>query len=286
MSAQSLSVSDSTPILVIRETAAYQRIDAITWDGKAVGKLPFDAGDSISNPAANLFAGRGTIRDRRGAVVATGSFAGKFFSGTWADDEVHFCLITPFNNPGPSGVPTTLHLFDARTGNSRDVVQVGTLNEQTIVRVAACSTESDRAVVVQSAGQGDGTAQYWVIELSTGKIVWTHKFQESSGLHVQVVSSRDGQIIAESQGQSSTLFGLDGALIGHIAGSVQIFCWDGSLLWSTPAPATDLRGLSGSAMAAPCGRDRAARGSTSAAMRPSPMARVSRSAYITLPTPT
>ena len=227
--ARNLSVSDSTPILVIRDPAAPQQVDEITWDGKAVGKLPFATEGFSPNPAANLFASGGTIVDRSGVVVASGSFGFKYFQGTWADDEVHFCLITPFDNPGPSGVPTTLHLVDAHTGSSRDVVRVGTLNEQTSVRVAACSTEFDRAVVVQSGGQGVGTAQYWVIELSTGKIVWTHNFQETSGPAVQVVSSRDGQTIAESQQQGATLFGLDGAVIGHITGSVQIFCWDGSL---------------------------------------------------------
>ena len=226
---QKLSVSDSTPILLIRETSAYQKIDAITWDGKAAGTLPFDLGDSLPNPAANLFASAGVIRDRSGAVVASGSFGGKFFSGTWADDEVHFCLMTPVDNPGAGGLPTTLKLFDARAGTARDVLKVGTLYNQTFMSVAACSVEFDRAVVVQSAGQGIGTAQYWVVELSTGKILWTHNFQESKGLPVQIVSSRDGQTVAESQGLTSTLFGLDGAAIGHIAGSVQIFCWDGSL---------------------------------------------------------
>jgi hypothetical protein len=227
--AQNLSVSDSTPILVIRDTLAYQKIGAITWDGKAVGKLPFDSGDSLSNPAANLFASVSTIRDRSGAVVASGSFGAKFFSGAWADDEVHFCLMTPFDNPGDAGVPTTLKLFDTRAGTARDVLQIGTLHSQTFVTVAACSVEFDRAVVVQSAGQGIGTAQYWVVELSTGKLLWTRNFQESKGLPVQIVSSRDGQTIAQSQGQGSTLFGPNGAVVGHIAGSVQIFCWDGSL---------------------------------------------------------
>jgi hypothetical protein len=227
--APNLSVSDSTPILVIRDSLAFQQIDAITWDGKAVGKLPFAVDGFSPNPAANLFASGGTIRDRSGAVLASGSFGFKFFQGTWADDEVHFCLITPLDNPGPSGVPTTLHLIDAHTGSSREVVKIGTLNEQTSVMVAACSVQFDRAVVVQSAGQGVGTAQYWVVELSTGKILWSHNFQESKALPVQIVSSRDGQTIAESQGQSSALFGLGGAVIGHIAGSVRIFSWDGSL---------------------------------------------------------
>ncbi len=227
--AQNLSVPDSTPILVIRETMAYHQIEAITWDGKAVGTLPFDAGDSRPNPAGNLFASAPSIRDRRGAILASGGFGAKFFSGTWADDEVHFCLMTPFDVPGVAGVPTTLKLFDARAGTARDVLQIGTVNSLTFMSVAACSVEFDRAVVVQSAGQGIGTTQYWVVQLSTGKILWTHNFQESKAQAVEVVSSRDGQTIAESQGQSSMLFGLDGVVVGHIAGAVHIFCWDGSL---------------------------------------------------------
>jgi len=227
--ARNLSVSDSTPIILIRETSAYRKIDAITWDGKAAGTLPFDAADSIPNPAANLFASASVIRDRSGAVVASGSFGGKFFSGTWADDEVHFCLMTPFDTRGAGGDPTTLKLFDARSGTAKDVVQVGTVYNQTFMSVAACSVEFDRAVVVQSAGQGIGTAQYWVVELSTGKILWTHKLQASTAQPVQIVSSRDGQTIAETQGKNSTLFGLDGKVIAHVDGSVRIFCWDGSL---------------------------------------------------------
>jgi len=107
------------------------------------------------------------------------------------------------------------------------VLQIGTLYNQTSVTVAACSVQFDRAVVVQSAGQGTETAQYLVVQLSTGKILWTHQFIRSRP--VQIVSSRDGQTIAESQGQSSTILGPDGEVTGHIAGSVRIFCWDGSL---------------------------------------------------------
>ena len=50
---------------------------------------------------------------------------------------------------------------------------------------------------------------FLAMDLNTGKILWTHNFQESKGLPVQIVSSRDGQTVAESQGLTSTLFGLD-----------------------------------------------------------------------------
>ena len=225
-----LTVSDTTPILLIRETSSNQRNIAITWGGKPAGRLPFDSAGYSPNPAANFFASGGAVVDRSNHLLATGTFGFKYFQGTWADDEVHFCLMTPVDNPtNPNGVPTTLKLVEAQGGTSRDVVQVGKLYEQNGISVAACSVEFDRAVVVESAGQGVGTAQYWVVELSTGKILWTHNFQETTGAPIYVVSSRDGQTVAETDGTNTTLYGLDGAVIGHITGAVKTFCWDGSL---------------------------------------------------------
>jgi len=226
--ARGLTVSDSTPILVYYELVNFEKVTAITWDGTAAGTLPFAANDYVSNPTGTLFASGGEIRDRKGTVIAEGHFGAKFFSGTWADDEFHFCQVVPFDYLTPNGTPATLQLV-APGQAPKDIANVGRVYEQTSLRVAACSVEFDRAVVVQSGGQGIGTAQYWVVQLSTGKILWTRNFQESKGSPIQVVSSRDGQTIAESQGQSTTLFGLDGAVIGHLAGAVQIFCWDGSL---------------------------------------------------------
>jgi len=245
-----LSVADSTPIIVYHDPSSFDQIDGITWDGTASGKLLLNTAGFSSNPAANLFVTGNAVRDRKGALVASGTFGFKYFQGMWADDEVHLCVMTPFNNPGGTGLQTTLQLVDAHTASTRTVVRVGTLYNQTTMTVAACSTEFDRAVVVQSAGQGIGTAQYWVVELSSGKILWTHNFQESTAPPVRVVSSRDGQTIAEVQGQDSTLFGLDGRAIGHMAGAVQTFCWDGSLALVDAAngggPATIVRVSDGS----------------------------------------
>lgn len=230
-----LTVSDSTPILLLYETSAYHRINVVTWDGRTAGVLPFDTGGYSSNPAANLFVSAYEVRDRNGKLLAQGNFGAKFFAGTWADDEEHFCLMSPFDNPGASGVATTLKLIDARSGvAAQDTVHVGTLYNQTNVTVAACSLEFDRAVVVQSGGQGVGTAQYWVVQLSTGKILWSHQF-DLNALPVQVVASRDGQTIAESQaagasGQwNATVYGALGQRLGNIAGAVVGFSWDGSL---------------------------------------------------------
>jgi hypothetical protein len=228
-----LTVSESTPILLYDEQVNYTRTIAITWDGKPAGQLPF-VGNYTANPAGTLFASAGQIVDRDGAIRSSGSFGAKFFSGTWADDETDFCLITPFENPTSDGVPTTLWLVDSRVGLAHRVASLGTLYNQTFMRVAACSVEFDRAVVVQSSGQGIGTAQYWVVQISTGKILWTHSFQETNSPPIQVVSARDGQTVAETDGRHTTLFGLDGEVVGHLAGSVQVFCWDGSLALVDP----------------------------------------------------
>ena len=228
-----ITVSESTPILVYDEQVNYTRTIAITWDGKPAGRLPFD-GNYTANPAGTLFASAGQIVDRAGTIRSSGSFGAKVFSGTWADDETDFCLITPIDNPTSGGVPTTLWLVDSHFGLAHRVAQLGTLYNQTFVRVAACSVEFDRAVVVQSSGQGIGTAQYWVVQISTGKILWTHNFQETNSPPIQVVSTRDGQTVAETDGRNTTLFGLDGQVIGHLAGSVQVFCWDGSLALVDP----------------------------------------------------
>lgn len=225
-----MTVSDSTPVIMIADPSALETV-AVTWDGKQGGTFPPSINSGfIANPAATLFASASGVRDRSGKLLAQGNFGGKFFSGTWADDEEHFCLMWPLDNPGAGGIATTLKLIDARSGvAAQDTVHIGTLYNQTYVNVATCSLEFDRAVVVQSAGQGIGTAQYWVVQLSTGKILWTRKPFEGNGLPpIQIVSSRDGRTIAESQGQSSTLYGSDGAQIIHLDGAVQMFSWDGT----------------------------------------------------------
>jgi len=232
-----LNVPDSTSIITFGDPAKPGQIDGVTWDGKQYGVLPYQP-TGQGNPANNLFAGQTEIRDRSGKLVASGTFGAKYFGGTWADDEVHFCQMVPFDNPGAGGLPTTLQIVDARLGGARDVDKVGTLYNQTFVSVAACSVEFDRAVLYQSGGQGMGIAQYWVVSLSTGKILWTRNFQETTVL-VRLVSSRDGQYVAESRATVSvngsqttwttTILGPDGATVSHLDGSVLAFSWDDSV---------------------------------------------------------
>jgi hypothetical protein len=71
--------------------------------------------------------------------------------------------------------------------------------------------------------------QYWVVQLSTGRVLWTHDLRGSKTI-ARVVASRDGQYVAEVQSTgTTTIYGQNGSAVGHVAGSVEGFSWDGSL---------------------------------------------------------
>ena len=240
-----LNVPDSTPVILYYDPADPHQVDGMTWDGKTRGKMASLTGiTAVANPANNLFATATEIRDRQGKLTAAGTFGSKFFAGTWADDEIHICAMVPFDTASPDGAATTLRLLDSRVGGGRDIVKVGRVYQQAAIWVAACSVEFDRAVVVQSGGQGVGTNRYWVIQMSTGKILWTHTF-DPNALPVQIISSRDGQFIAEEQATASgsvtvwnsTVVGPDGTVAAHLKGAVYGFCWDGSLAVVDPGGA-------------------------------------------------
>ena len=226
---QLLQVPATTPVILFHDSVDRQQIDGVTWDGSARGRVGVtDTGMGfVQNPAGTLYGWTGSVRDRTGAVVGTVPASPNFksFPGTWADDGRHICSMfseSPFGQP--NGKPTTLQL--TTVGQSpRNVVKVGVVYEQTSIGVDACSIEKDRAVVVQSGSMGN-TVQFWVVQLSTGRILWTR----ANGGDFQ--SSRDGQYIAEvSQptGGTTTVYGPTGLVLGHVAGAVNAFSWDGSL---------------------------------------------------------
>jgi len=216
-------------VILYHDPVSFKQVDGITWDGTQNGRVTGGV-IAIANPANSLF-GQGTqIVDRHGHVVATGKYGGKFWQATWADDNVHFCQMVPFDYLGANGVPATLQL-SAPGQAPRNIVRVGKVYEQAFIRVAACSIEADRAVVVQSGGQGMGIAQYWVVQISTGRILWTRNFKETTGPVLQIVSSRDGRYVAEVDGAASrsTIFGPDGRLVTKISEMVDLFSWDDSM---------------------------------------------------------
>lgn len=224
-----LTVPNSTPILTYTDPADSFQTDGITWDGSTAGRLDGNV-VGTPNPAGNLFGTSNLIIDRSGSDVAQGTYGAKGWQARWADDERHFCYVSPFSTP--DSAPTTLYV-STPGGTSRLVARIGTLYNQTSVRVAACSELADRAVVVQSGGQGVGTSQYWVVQLSTGRVLWTRRYDVNQ-TDVQVIVSRDGMYVAEDSMQAAspagvTVYGPDGKALQHLDSWVEGFSWDGTL---------------------------------------------------------
>jgi hypothetical protein len=232
--AQPLHVPLTTPVILFHDPVNPDQVDGITWDGTASGRVASGAKLGFTpNPAGTLYATLDrAIYDRSGHLV--GSYGGytKGF-GTWADDERHYCqMVGRSATPPASGEPATLQL-GAPGETTRTIVQVGTVGLQATIALAACSVLSDRAIVVQSGGQGIGARQLWVVQLSTGHTLWTRSYLTDSSV-VTIGASRDGQYITEAhsgtgQAPGTTVYSPTGAVVGHIAGAVAGFSWDGTL---------------------------------------------------------
>ena len=227
-----LAVSNSTAVIYFHDAANFAQIDGMTWDG-LVGTATALPDYHAANPSGTLFGSATELRNREGVVVNRGSYGLKYFSATWADDDVHFCFMEPFDFLGANGVPATLKVGSAEGGIS-SVAQVGKIYEQVSTYVASCSIAADRAVVVQSGGQGVGVAQYWVVQISSGKTLWTHDFM-SGAAPLQLVSSRDGRYIAEdfdsaSGSQTSTIYDPNGSRVTQFNAAVAAFSWDDALV--------------------------------------------------------
>lgn len=226
--AQPLNVPASTPVILFRDPVDVQQIDGVTWDGSAKGRVAANPGEGfVQNPAGTLYGWTGFIRDRTGATVASPTVNTKGFPGIWADDGQHYCgMVSKSALPPAGGEPATLQV--AAVGQApKNIVQVAQMYDQASAGVVACSIGKDRAVVAQ--GTSTGTAiQFWVVQLSTGRVLWTRP----SG---DIRASSDGQYIAEiiynqATGSSmTTIYSPTGAVLGHVAGRVEAFSWDGSL---------------------------------------------------------
>jgi len=228
--AQPLSVPASTPVIIYFDPLDARQVDGVTWDGAQRGKLS-GLGDPSSglyqNPEGSLYTTFRDIRDRSGHTSSINVGNGKQF-GKWADDGQHYCqMVSRSTLPPAGGEPGTLR-FVTLSGAVRNVVQVGLMGQQFGSSVAACSQERNRAVVTQNASVGT-TTQFWVVELSSGRILWSRSLADSP---TYVSASRDGQYVAipSVDGAMTTIYGPTGAVAGRVHGSVRGFSWDGSLV--------------------------------------------------------
>src|ERR1700693_6135340 len=250
-----LTVSASTPVILFTDAGNSNQIDGLTWDGQRAGKIteipspfqsmcqttgttevcssppvgggapPLNSAES-SNPDGSLFVAFPYFYDRSGRVVATlkggpysDSAVGEYFVGTWADDDHHYCQVQP-QFGGAAAMTGTLQLTTPG-GAPRDVVHIGSqaASENTLT-VGACSVLADRAVLVQAATSGSGgntIDQYWVVQLSSGHVLWARDLR-GAGV-ARVIASRDGRYVAEvPTSGATTIFGPSGSGGGHRRG--------------------------------------------------------------------
>jgi hypothetical protein len=232
-------------VILFHDPVDFDQVDGISWDGSIQGRIGAIAvtGTGIDpNPDGSLYATTRDIRDRSGSIVSVLPGGTKGFTGTWADDGRHYCSMVSANPVAqPQGEPATLQI--AEVGKApRSVLQVGRAYEQTSIGVAACSIATDLAVVVQSGGQGMGTSQLWVIQLSTRHVLWTRSYGTAGqGAGIDIRASRDARFIAEvasgccaTSTASTTVYDASGAVLGHVTGRVEAFSWDGSLAVQMP----------------------------------------------------
>jgi hypothetical protein len=265
--AQPLTVNPATPVILFNDAGDNYQVDGMTWDGQS-GKLTQVANGGHqpssgegSNPAGTLFVAFPNIIDRSGRVVAnlnSGPSAdpgANMFLGAWADDERHYCQVVPSRSTGTSAVAGMLQLTSPG-GSPRNVVQIGTQGPNvSSFTVTVCSVLGDRVVVIQ---RDQNSIQYWVVQLSSGRVLWTHTLISTCGLPIpsgvtacglpNVVASRDGRYVAEVPAANtsfiyrpdgskaevlpigpSTIFGANGSPIGTVDASISAFSWDGSL---------------------------------------------------------
>jgi hypothetical protein len=264
-----LNVAASTPVILFHDPANIGQIDGITWDGRSSGRVGGGGvNGGTSNPAGTLYATGTDIRDRTGRVVGPlANTPARTSRVTWADDELHYCQVVPAPYKGVGPGPGMLQLV-LPGGQASNVAQIGTFApaSQNLPPpiVAVCSVENDRAVVFQSTGSsGDLTVQDWVIQVSTGHILWTHVFKlPAAPVGFAVVATHDGQFVAETilsplSTSTSTIYGPDGSAITHLASAVDTFSWDGSLVVTssgTGTPVTLIRWRDGTVVwAGPAG---------------------------------
>jgi hypothetical protein len=229
-----LGVPDTEPVILFIDGADPGQVDGVTWDGRAAGSVgPADLVGALDpEPTGHLYQSLTAIRDRAGQVV--GQAPTDKSTVTWSDDGRHYCRIDAASPPPAGGTPATLQL-GAPGEPARGVTQVGTVHEQAAVSMAACSVSSDRAVVVQRGG-GQFDLQTWVVQLSTGRILWTRSYDPANP--VSITASRDGRFVAEmttalgSGGPpavTTVIRDATGAVAGRVSGSVLAFSWDASL---------------------------------------------------------
>jgi len=228
---QPLRVADSVPVILFHDPDDPEAADGVTWDGRAVGRAgPLEVRTLSPNPTGSLYATGQSLRNRTGTVVGTVALKGSGLR--WADDGRHYCTLDHASQlPPAAGEPTTLRV-GAPGEQTRTVGQVGTAFEQSGPSLLACGVLGNRAVISQGGPPSSAFSHLWVVDLTTGRIVWSRTYTAGNTI-AGAAASRDGRYVAEMRGdltrQTTTISDANGVAVAHLDGTVGAFSWDGSL---------------------------------------------------------
>ncbi len=221
-----VDVPDSTPLILFHDPENFDQLDGMTWDRKSSGRVGSGvAMGGTGNPQGSLYETDRDIRNRAGTVLETLDITVR--APFFADDGVRYCATVrtkPRDVSGPGALQT------GTIGQPpRNVATVGVFGAAQMQgggpTVIACSPASDRAVVYQAPPGGVGVVRFWVIQLSTGRKLWT------GGGGGYIAASHDGRYIALADGSGQTvMYGPDGAALKRFEGEVFGFSWDGTLV--------------------------------------------------------
>jgi len=211
-----LVVPPGTPVILYHDPANFDQVDGVTWDGRTSGRVGVGA-TSGGNAAPD------------GSHYQTLDKAA--VSPFWADDSTHYCAVVRTKSRDVTG-PGMLQIGSSGQ-QPRNVAKVGTFGAAGLnaggPTVVACSPGADRAVVYQSGGQGIGVAEFWVIQLSNGRVLW------HAGRGTWIAASHDGRYVALADDSfKSTVYGPNGQVAGRIDGTVFTFSWDASVAVVAP----------------------------------------------------
>lgn len=221
---------------------AQYRMLALDWNGTLVGTLYTSSPASQAPDGTRLSVGSG-YADQSGTILAPP--LGRKGGPGFADDSRHVCEMRTATGSLPTGNGEPAWLYAGAIGSPlHRIVQVGQYGGQSAPGVAACSYQSDRAVIVEEVIAW--TSEVRVFALSTGALVYQHQYP-SGQVASSVVASHDGRYLAEQlmstdpQGHQLSTETLirrtsDGAVVARLAGqAVRAFSWDGSRVITTPA---------------------------------------------------
>jgi hypothetical protein len=197
-------IPTGTPVVIYWRSVAPDGLYATSWKGGLykVPTLNFESGAlAVQSPDGSRLSIGGVVYDTR-----TGAVLGHLPTDaivTWADDSRHVCLATPLPGQGsPSqisyGLPDS-SLTDLGKFGSWAVQVPGAI-------VLACSASSNRVVISNVGGEND-TSDVWVINPSTGVVIYHRSYSttnKTNGNGVFVVASPNGDYLAETDSSTGS----------------------------------------------------------------------------------